>query len=54
MLHRSILKVILAGLLAITGLSITACATTDANEEALGGDMHQRHDTGIDSQVGDN
>ena len=54
MLHRSILKAILAGLLAITGLSISACATTDANDQALGGDMHERHDTGLDSQVGDN
>jgi len=36
-------------------LFVSACATTGAREQALTGDVdHERHATGIESQVGDN
>ena len=42
------------GLLAVA-MFASACQTTKADPQGLGGpDMHQRHATGIDSQVSDN
>ena len=42
------------GLLAVA-IFVSACATTGAREQAMTGDVaHERHTTGIESQVGDN
>lgn len=48
MLHRTILKAVVAGLLLLSGL-----ACTMAEPQPLTGDQHERHATGIESQVGD-
>ena len=47
-MHRAILKIVVWGLLVVTGL---ACAT--AEPQLLTGDQHERHATGIESQVAD-
>ena len=41
--------------LLLTAIFVSACATTGAREQAMTGDVaHERHATGIDSQVSDN
>ncbi|MBN1490143.1 MAG: hypothetical protein JXA69_09515 [Phycisphaerae bacterium] len=51
MLNRTIMKAVLSVLLAIVGVSLSACS--NAQESGLTGDVHERHASGIDSQVGD-
>ena len=55
MMKRSLVRTFLSlGLLAVA-LFVAACATTGAREQAMTGDVsHERHMTGIDSQVSDN
>ena len=51
MFRRVLLCLCLVGVLATLG----ACASQEPREQALTGEpQHERHDTGIDSQVGDN
>ena len=55
MLHRAMLKVVLGGLLAISAAAMTGCQEPTAEPgELVGQDVHERHATGIDSQVADN
>lgn len=50
MLRRMIMCLCLVGILGAIG----ACASNPPREQALTGEpQHERHDTGIDSQVGD-
>lgn len=51
MLHRTILKVAVSMLLLLSGLACTM-ATMATTTEATG-DAHQRHASGMDSQVHD-
>lgn len=49
MLKRLVLSVVLL----FVGIAGTACSQ-QAEEEKMTGQVHERHATGIDSQVGDN
>ena len=57
MLGRIILRTVLAVVLAVSAVTITACQTTrKARPEMLTGDTeaaHERHNTGIDSHTAD-
>jgi len=54
MMARRLLQAVLSvAMLAVVVLG-TACESQPAREQALTGDIqHERHDTGMDSQVGD-
>ena len=57
MLRHTLLKVVVSGLVIVTGFGITACTMTEARPAALTGQSdeptHERHATGFDSQVSD-
>jgi hypothetical protein len=53
MMKRLITRVMLVLMLAAIGVTATACSQT-ASEEQLSGQAHERHASGIDSQVRDN
>ena len=53
MMKKMLTRVVLCLTLIAVGLSSLGCSQT-ANEERLGGQAHERHATGIDSQVADN
>lgn len=50
MLRNKIIKLIVVGLLMVSGL---ACTMAEPQPYTGDADAHQRHDTGIDSQVSD-
>ncbi len=51
MMKRTILSLSLL----LAAVLVSACASTGAKEQAMTGDVaHERHSTGIDSQVADN
>ena len=51
MLKRTVLSLCLL----LAAVVVSACASTGAKQQALTGEpAHERHETGIDSQVGDN
>lgn len=52
MLKRMVVRIVLSLALAVVGLSATACSQS-AGEQDLSGQSHERHATGIESQVGD-
>jgi starvation-inducible outer membrane lipoprotein len=52
MFGKNVIKLVMAGLLMLLSLTISAC--TMAQPQAMTGEEpHPRHDTGLDSQVSD-
>ena len=54
MIKRVLVRIVLFLALAVVGVSATACSQAADPEGLAGSQTHERHATGIDSQVGDN
>ena len=53
MMKRLITRIMLVLMLAAIGVTATACSQTASEEQLSGPQAHERHATGIESQVSD-